>query len=173
MARDRKRGSLPLAEMDQFRIHSEYVVLLACFSLSWKGSVCLSVCKDGEKEGREGRHGGPDVTLRVIVPAGLVRNILFWRGPAPLFPTVPHTQFLFESLQFHSWPNSVPASPPPPPVSSLALHCFSFSFQQQITRPSQEEKVEEKIEEEKVERVEKKEEEKKDEEEKDEKEESK
>ncbi|PKU37760.1 nuclear receptor corepressor 1 isoform x1 [Limosa lapponica baueri] len=44
--------------------------------------------------------------------------------------------------------------------------------QQQIARPSQEEKVEEKVEEEKAEKAEKKEEEKKDEEEKDEKEES-
>lgn len=48
-----------------------------------------------------------------------------------------------------------------------------ISFQQQIARPSQEEKVEEKVEEEKAEKAEKKEEEKKDEEEKDEKEESK
>lgn len=46
------------------------------------------------------------------------------------------------------------------------------SFQQQIARPSQEEKVEEK-EEDKAEKTEKKEEEKKDEEEKDEKEDSK
>lgn len=46
-------------------------------------------------------------------------------------------------------------------------------FQQQIARPSQEEKVEEKVEEEKAEKTEKREEEKKDEEEKDEKEESK
>ncbi|XP_038614809.1 nuclear receptor corepressor 1 isoform X6 [Tachyglossus aculeatus] len=45
--------------------------------------------------------------------------------------------------------------------------------QQQITRPSQEEKIEEKVEDDKTEKTEKKEEEKKDEEEKDEKEESK
>lgn len=51
--------------------------------------------------------------------------------------------------------------------------CVNGSFQQQIARPSQEEKVEEKVEEEKAEKTEKKEEEKKDEEEKDEKEESK
>lgn len=48
-----------------------------------------------------------------------------------------------------------------------------FPFQQQIARPSQDEKVEEKIEEEKTEKTEKKEEEKRDEEERDEKEESK
>lgn len=52
-------------------------------------------------------------------------------------------------------------------------HLNPIPFQQQIARPSQEEKVEEKVEEEKSDKSEKKEEEKKDEEEKDEKEESK
>lgn len=60
------------------------------------------------------------------------------------------------------------------PLCDKALQYVNLiSFQQQIARPSQEEKVEEKVEEEKAEKAEKKEEEKKDEEEKDEKEESK
>ncbi|XP_026547806.1 nuclear receptor corepressor 1-like, partial [Notechis scutatus] len=59
------------------------------------------------------------------------------------------------------------------PGRGAACNSNGLSFQQQISRPSQEEKVEEKIEEEKAEKTEKKEEEKRDEEEKDEKEESK
>lgn len=58
-------------------------------------------------------------------------------------------------------------------VIRLLEYVNPVSFQQQIARPSQEEKVEEKVEEEKAEKAEKKEEEKKDEEEKDEKEDSK
>lgn len=58
-------------------------------------------------------------------------------------------------------------------VNCCLKHVRSVLFQQQIARPSQEEKVEEKVEEEKAEKADKKDEEKKDEEEKDEKEESK
>lgn len=64
-------------------------------------------------------------------------------------------------------------APVPLCINCCLKHVNAVLFQQQIARPSQEEKVEEKVEEEKTEKADKKDEEKKDEEEKDEKEESK